>query len=94
MSDWRRARVKVLDAGEPCFEGQVSRRESARAEVVGDTALRPGSLVEVECEDALLLGEVSACRAQGEGYAMDLRIEHAVRWTREVAELARAIREA
>jgi hypothetical protein len=50
-----------------------------------DRALSPGSLVKVEAEDVLLLGEVCYSLASNPGFEVGLQLQHSLIGLRELA---------
>jgi hypothetical protein len=56
-----------------------------------DARVSIGAAVKVEWSDTLLLGEVCYCRPEGKGFAIGLRLEHAVYNTSELARLAKRL---
>jgi hypothetical protein len=51
-----------------------------------DRALPPGSLVKVEAEDALLLGEVCYSLASNPGFEVGVQLQHSLIGLRELAK--------
>lgn len=56
-----------------------------------DEAIRAGTSVKVECDDALLLGETCYCRPAGGKFAIGLKLEHVVFDSTELALLSQRL---
>lgn len=86
------ALMTVLDAPGKVMAGRIADMSGRGMRLMADTALRPGTAVQVDWAEALLLGEVCYCQpVDGGGYALGLSFEHALFDTAELARLARRL---
>lgn len=56
-----------------------------------DRPLAAGLPLQVEWDDILLLGDVCYCQPAEEGFAIGLKLEHALLHTKELANFSRAL---
>ena len=83
--------VTVLGEGEAQLLGRITNYSANGMGIEIDARVSIGAAVKVEWSDTLLLGEVCYCRPQGKGFAIGLRLEHAVYNTSELARLAKRL---
>jgi hypothetical protein len=81
--------VTVLGEGEAQVLGRITNYSANGMCIVIDAKISIGAAVKVEWTDTLLLGEVCYCRPAGEGFAIGLRLEHALYNASELARLPR-----
>ena len=73
------------------FEARLVNWSGKGACVEMESGLPAGSLVKIEVDDILLLGEVVHSQPVGGRFQIGVRLEHALYHTRELAELARRL---
>ena len=85
--------VTALGECDTKFLGRITNSSPRGIGLVVDRRVPLGSAVKVEWGHTLLLGEVRYCRAEGDGFAIGLDLEHALYHTEELARLARRLLE-
>jgi len=85
--------VTVLGDGGGERRGEVTTLTGAALWLLLDEALPQGAPVKVQCDDALLLGEVFQCQAAAGRHAVGLILEHSLLHTAELARLAERLLE-
>jgi len=85
--------VQVTVLGEPAatMMGRIQDHQRREVRLQIDQSIPVGSAVKLEWDRTLLLGEVSFCHQQGEGFCAGLELEHALYDTEELARLARRL---
>jgi hypothetical protein len=83
--------VTVLGECEAQLLGRITNYSANGMGLEIDTEVSIGAAVKVEWSNTLLLGEVCYCRPTEEGYAIGLRLEHALYNTSELARLAKRL---
>jgi hypothetical protein len=83
--------VTVLGECETQLVGRITNYSANGMALEMDAELSLGTAVKVEWTNTLLLGEVCYCRPVGEGFAIGLRLEHALYNTSELARLAKRL---
>ncbi len=73
--------------------GEVVSLSGTALHLLVDAPMEIGAAVKAECNDALMLGEVCRCQPSNGHYTVDLRLEHSLLHTAELAKLARRLRE-
>ncbi len=86
--------VKITMIGAPGGEcpGRLANFSGRGAGLLLGKMVVPGTLVKVEWDQTMVLGEVSFCRKSGEEYYVGLQLKHALYHTDELATLARRLR--
>ena len=85
--------VTALNRSEDSMCGWVREQSTRLIEVWLDRAVPAGSLLKLESDSALFLGEVAACRPDGSGFATLLEMTHAIYNTKELARLMQRLLE-
>lgn len=85
--------VTVLGDAPAAHSGEVAGFCGTAMRLMLEVPVPQGAAVKVEWEDTLLLGEVSDCQPDGSQYAINLKLEHSLVHTAELARLAARILE-
>jgi hypothetical protein len=83
--------VTVLGECETKLLGRITNYSDFGMGLLIDRDVPLGAAVKVEWSQTLLLGEVCYCRKEGEGFAIGLKLEHALYNTSELARLAKRL---
>ena len=83
--------VTVLGECETKLLGRITNYSTYGLGLLVEKRLPIGAAVKVEWSHTLLLGEVSHCRPEGDGFAIGLELEHALYNTAELARLAKRL---
>jgi hypothetical protein len=83
--------VTVLGECEAQLLGRITNYAANGMGLEIDAPVAIGAAVKVEWSNTILLGEVCYCRPAGEGFAIGLRLEHALYNTAELARLAKRL---
>ena len=87
----KKVHVTIL-RGEPVmFPALVVNISEGGMRLLSDRPLEIGAPVGVEWDDSLMLGEVCYSEPAAGGYAIGLALEHCLRHTSEIAQLARRL---
>jgi hypothetical protein len=81
--------VTVLGECEAQLSGRITNYSANGMGLEIDAQVSIGAAVKVEWSNALFLGEVCHCRPVGEGFAIGLRLEHALYNMSDLARLPR-----
>ena len=73
--------------------GEVVSLSGSALHLLVDAPVEVGAAVKAECRDTLMLGEVCRCQPSNGQYAVDLKLEHSLLHTAELATLARQLLE-
>jgi hypothetical protein len=86
--------VRITRIGVPGGEcsGRLSNFSGRGAGLLLSSSIAPGSLIKVEWDHTMILGEVSFCRKSGEEYYVGVQLKHALYHTDELAALAQRLR--
>jgi hypothetical protein len=84
------ATVSVFGDPNQVFHGEMRNLSEGGTQIWLDQPLRYASLVRIDYNDNLLLGEVIYCQQEQAGWLVGIRVEHALR---VLTALARALRE-
>jgi hypothetical protein len=79
------AQVTLLGASDSRFLARILDLSGRGMRLLVDRALSPGSLVKVEAEDVLILGEVCYSLASNPGFEVGLELQHSLIGLRELA---------
>ena len=82
-------KITILREAEDASSGRVTQMLGDTVDLHVEKPARPGDALKLEGDDVLLLGEVSSCRPEGDGFAVRVEIDHALFNTRELARLAK-----
>ena len=83
--------VTVLGKCETKLLGRITDYSNYGLGLSVDLQVPLGTAVKVEWSHTLLLGEVCHCRPEGDGFAIGLKLEHALYNTAELARLAKRL---
>jgi hypothetical protein len=85
--------MTVLSSSETTCEGRVVNQSGRGMCIAIARAVPAGSMVRIDVEDAMALGEICYCREDpaGEGYLAGVELEHTLTNLSELAELTRAV---
>ncbi len=83
--------VTLLSNPEVRFAGRLVNWSGRGACVEIGTALPSGSLIKIEVEDTMLLGEAVHSRKEGERFEIGVKLEHVLYQTRELAKVTRRL---
>lgn len=81
------ARVTLLAEGRR-FSGRAVNSSGYSLQLVLEEHVAPGDLLMVQWEDTDVLGEACSCEQTEEGFAVAMKVEHALVGTAELARLA------
>lgn len=81
--------VSVLGTASQVFQGEIRNVSKRGTQLYLDQPLATGSLLRIEYDNNLLLGEVVSCQQEQAGWVVGIRIEHALSG---LAALADALR--
>lgn len=82
--------VSVLGTASQVLQGEIRNVSKRGTQLYLDQPLATGSLLRIEYDNNLLLGEVVSCQQEQAGWVVGIRIEHALSG---LAALADALRE-
>jgi hypothetical protein len=60
------------------FQGKLTNFSTNGFRVLLDKEMRPGSVVKVEWDSTMLLGEVIYCRREAQGFSLGIELEDAL----------------
>jgi hypothetical protein len=92
-SGGQRITVTTIGKAGAGLPGEVVSLTGSALRLRVDSPIEVGSAVKAECEDTLMLGEVCRCQPSNGHYAVDLKLEHSLLHTAELARLARRLLE-
>ncbi len=81
--------VSVLGTASQVLQGEIRNVSKGGTQLQLDQPLASGSLVKVEYNNSLLLGEVVYCQQEQAGWVVGLRIEHTLSGLAALAEAMR-----
>ena len=70
--------MSVLGTASQILRGEIRNVSKSGTQLQIDQPIGPGSLLRIEYDNNLLLGEVIYCQQQHTGWLVGLRIEHAL----------------
>jgi hypothetical protein len=85
------AAITTLDQAEVSQAGTVVALHGQIMELKTPKHMKIGSLVKVEADDTLSLGEISYCCPDGDGYTVCVELVQAMHHVSELSRLARAL---
>lgn len=90
--DQKSAAVTVLDARtEPAIPGRMIDCRADIAQLTAAVEIPPGTAVQIEIGDRLLLGEVQASEPGPDGFVLGVRVSHSLNALSELQRLNRAL---
>jgi len=70
--------VRVLGADTPVLHGEILNLSEGGTQIWLDQPLHYASLVGIEYDDNLVLGEVVFCQKEKSGWILGIRVEHSL----------------